>query len=173
MKRSLILRIVAPIALLVTTFGIVPGIASARVPALSISFSASKVEVHQGTTITLCDHQTKNKTVLALDEAFGTKSVWRTIYDASVTPRLNCVVHAIKEASLGKYSFRLQLLRGGQVVLRTSPLSLEVFGSISILELQNSVGLGCETGIGGIDNPASLSIGGRLYTDFCGLGEEQ
>src|ERR1700689_5161245 len=117
MRHSLVLKIVASLALLVTVFGIAPGIASAKVPALSISFTASKVEVHQGTIITLCDHQTKEKTVLRLDEAFGTKSVWRTIYDASVTPKLKCVAHLIKEASLGKYSFRLQLLRGGQVVL--------------------------------------------------------
>jgi hypothetical protein len=137
--------------------------ASASSPTLKLAFSSARIEIGQSTTATICGHDVKSRSAIALEEAFGTKVVWRQVYLETEPAGSRCVTHDVTETSLGEYSFRLALTLGGHRIVESNPARLYVYGPISIVEFADNVGLNCGT--------ASVSAGGHLYQTFCEIRE--
>ncbi len=154
-------RFIVPVAVAAAAVLVPMGSASASAASANFGFSNRMVEVNQSLTANLCASSAAKGDVLSYQEAFGTHRRWKAIFQRKLTAANQCVQYGFAERSLGQYQFRLELVARGKKLALTGLKRLDVFGPISILQFQNSVGFGC----GGGSN--AVSSGGHLYQSFC------
>ena len=129
----------------------------------TFAFSSRSIEVKQADSANLCAADSTRGETLSYQEAFGTQRKWKAIFQRKLARANQCFTYKFGEKSLGQYQFRLELESQGRKVALTGIKRLEVFGPVSLLQFQNSVGFGC-----GNNNP--VSSGGHLYQTFCDYG---
>ena len=97
---------VAPAILMIATSILVPNVASASIPGLSFNFSAAEVEVNQATGASLCVAHSRVPSSLVFEEAFGTKTVWRSVFQKKIAVGSTCVSYSLEDKTLGKFLYR-------------------------------------------------------------------